>query len=553
MFSYGGYQAQLYDKTKVAFSTRLRTDANDEYHILGNGKMEWCTGASTNTCDANLYRKAVAQLGTDGEFSANTLDVAGAMTAGSLSLAPTVYPSAPAYAASASLHNTSNTASGGVTLNSVGAGDFLIVTVSASFGTMTSITDSCGDTPKLLASRSGWGTSPSRSTSIYYVQNATAGNCTITTNWSPSAGTLTVTADRYTGVDTVTAIDSFVVHSDSITGATTLDSTALTTLTTNDTLWGFCSDTGTATLVAGTGFSARSNPTAGELSEDGAAATPGSYDATCTGGSGTVWFAAGVALRPKLHTPLGTGSLADWSDSGVANGSVPVWVAADGKWEPQAAPPATAAFAAITGQPTDNANLATALNAKAPLASPTFTGTPAAPTPATTDSSTKIATTAYVQAQHFSPVVISAGSAISPASTGAYTTMYSTSIPGGTLSATHPCLEATVGYNHSSGTTAYYVRWHYGASSLATGQITSTSTATSSSSVRICLANGSSTSSEDVDVLPPMVSNSVQTSAQRTTFSIDSTALQMLLVDFGGGSVTTSDAWTPFELYVKVP
>lgn len=37
----------------------------------------------------------------------------------------------------------------------------------------------------------------------------------------------------------------------------------------------------------------------------------------------------------------------------------------------------------------------------APLASPTFTGTPAAPTPATSDNSTKIATTAFVKAQGF--------------------------------------------------------------------------------------------------------------------------------------------------------
>ncbi|HYW37161.1 MAG TPA: hypothetical protein VE957_03530, partial [Terriglobales bacterium] len=37
----------------------------------------------------------------------------------------------------------------------------------------------------------------------------------------------------------------------------------------------------------------------------------------------------------------------------------------------------------------------------APLASPTFTGTPVAPTPATSDSSTKLATTAYVQAQAY--------------------------------------------------------------------------------------------------------------------------------------------------------
>jgi len=49
------------------------------------------------------------------------------------------------------------------------------------------------------------------------------------------------------------------------------------------------------------------------------------------------------------------------------------------------------AQATITGLPA-------ALNAKAPLASPALTGTPTAPTPATVDDSTKLATTAHVQA-----------------------------------------------------------------------------------------------------------------------------------------------------------
>lgn len=43
----------------------------------------------------------------------------------------------------------------------------------------------------------------------------------------------------------------------------------------------------------------------------------------------------------------------------------------------------------------------TALALKAPLASPAFTGTPTAPTPASTDDSTKVATTAYVKAQGY--------------------------------------------------------------------------------------------------------------------------------------------------------
>jgi hypothetical protein len=48
---------------------------------------------------------------------------------------------------------------------------------------------------------------------------------------------------------------------------------------------------------------------------------------------------------------------------------------------------------------------ATASATYAPLASPALTGTPTAPTPATSDNSTKVATTAYVQAQGFVPAI----------------------------------------------------------------------------------------------------------------------------------------------------
>jgi hypothetical protein len=49
----------------------------------------------------------------------------------------------------------------------------------------------------------------------------------------------------------------------------------------------------------------------------------------------------------------------------------------------------------------DIASLTSDLALKAPLASPTFTGTVIGPTPSTADNSTKLATTAYVQAQGF--------------------------------------------------------------------------------------------------------------------------------------------------------
>lgn len=54
--------------------------------------------------------------------------------------------------------------------------------------------------------------------------------------------------------------------------------------------------------------------------------------------------------------------------------------------------------------------------AAAPLASPTFTGTPLAPTPSTSDSSTRIATTAYVKAQGYgtgSVTSVTAGTGLS--------------------------------------------------------------------------------------------------------------------------------------------
>jgi hypothetical protein len=56
----------------------------------------------------------------------------------------------------------------------------------------------------------------------------------------------------------------------------------------------------------------------------------------------------------------------------------------------------TFAWGAATGTLTDQTDLATALNAKAPLASPALTGNPTAPTPTAGDNDTSIATTAFV-------------------------------------------------------------------------------------------------------------------------------------------------------------
>lgn len=78
------------------------------------------------------------------------------------------------------------------------------------------------------------------------------------------------------------------------------------------------------------------------------------------------------------------------------NNDVLVWNDTTKRWVPSASVPGSATWGGITGTLSDQADLQAALDAKAPLSSPTFTGTPAAPTAAGGTSTTQIATTAFV-------------------------------------------------------------------------------------------------------------------------------------------------------------
>jgi hypothetical protein len=64
-------------------------------------------------------------------------------------------------------------------------------------------------------------------------------------------------------------------------------------------------------------------------------------------------------------------------------------------------PVTSTAWGAITGTLSAQTDLQAALDLKSTLASPTFTGDPKAPTPATSDNDTSIATTAFVKAQSY--------------------------------------------------------------------------------------------------------------------------------------------------------
>lgn len=107
------------------------------------------------------------------------------------------------------------------------------------------------------------------------------------------------------------------------------------------------------------------------------------------GGETTTWMAGALTLDKRgVGTASGTATATLTVDAGVTL-TATVTVGAGGEG-------GASAWGDITGTLGDQTDLDTALDAKAPLASPTFTGTPAAPTAAGATSTTQLATTAFV-------------------------------------------------------------------------------------------------------------------------------------------------------------
>ena len=76
----------------------------------------------------------------------------------------------------------------------------------------------------------------------------------------------------------------------------------------------------------------------------------------------------------------------------------------------------------------------TALAAKAPLASPTFTGTPTAPTPSSSDNTTKVATTEYVKGQNYLTSVTATDVSLGNVTNESKATMFASPTFTGTVS-----------------------------------------------------------------------------------------------------------------------
>jgi hypothetical protein len=112
-----------------------------------------------------------------------------------------------------------------------------------------------------------------------------------------------------------------------------------------------------------------------------------------------------VDLKTGALTPAGSRFLRSlWDRTGSASGAVPL--------------PSDVATQSYV-----DTHIAAAVFGLAPLASPPFTGSPTAPTPSTSDNSTKLATTAFVVAQGYATVTYTT-TAIAAAVSGLASTAY---------------------------------------------------------------------------------------------------------------------------------
>ena len=199
----------------------------------------------------------------------------------------------------------------------------------------------------------------------------------------------------------------------------------------------------------------------------------------------------------------------------------------------------TPAYVAITAGDLPNlpesqiTNLTTDLAAKAPLSSPTFTGTPAAPTPTAGDNTTKLATTAFVQAA----VSAAGGGSVTSFSTGSLTPIFSASVANATttpalsFSLSNAAAHSFLGNNTgSTGAPAYVSLTAADIPNIAESQVTSL---VSDLALKAPLASPALTGTPTA---PTPLSTDNSTTIATTAF------VQGLVSAAGGGSVTNFSA-----------
>lgn len=173
---------------------------------------------------------------------------------------------------------------------------------------------------------------------------------------------------------------------------------------------------GTATIPTASQGAAGAMTSADKAKLDGVAAgannyshptTPGNKHIPAGGAAGQIlaWASDGTAQwQAEKDTTYGDFKGATTSAAGSrglvpapAMGAATRYLRSDGTWQVPPYPTIDSAISPTSANPVQNKAVSAALDGKAPLASPSLTGSPTAPTPTAGSNNTQLATTAFVQ------------------------------------------------------------------------------------------------------------------------------------------------------------
>jgi hypothetical protein len=168
--------------------------------------------------------------------------------------------------------------------------------------TISSVVDSAGNVYQVAAPLTRNGTSLSQA--IYYAPAiAAAATNTITVTFSGATPSIDIRAAEYSGIATTSSVDQTASASGSSTSAVT---PAVTTTLANELIFGAGMTTGVFS-AAGSGFTSRIiTPGNGDILEDRAVSTVGSYTATATLGS-AAWLIQVVTFKAAIAALTGGG------------------------------------------------------------------------------------------------------------------------------------------------------------------------------------------------------------------------------------------------------
>jgi len=177
-----------------------------------------------------------------------------------------------------------------------GAGHLNVVAIGwGDTSTITSVTDTQNSTYTLAIGPTANGTGLSQA--IYYAKNILGGSNTVTVKFNKAAAYPDVRILEYSGADPINPVDKTIASTGS---SATANSGSVTTTTPNDLIFG-AGTTATSFTAAGSGFTSRIINIYGNIAEDKAVTTTGSYNATATTGS-AAWIMQLIAFRAPGQT-----------------------------------------------------------------------------------------------------------------------------------------------------------------------------------------------------------------------------------------------------------